>query len=527
MKLKNLFSVLIFIMVLICCVNAINAASDDNILELNQNEDIISTNDEVELSITDTNALSEVQQESTLKESTDTSKEGADTSTSDNLSPAEKFSSDLKNGEKTVYLTGDIKIKEPFVIKNKVVIDGQGHSIDGQHKTNIFKVIQSSLTIKNLVLKNGLAEKGGAIYSYKSNLNIDKCTFLNNKATDKAGAIFITNANLIIKNSHFEKNIVENSKSNGYAGAIWVIDGTSQISKTIFKNNYCKSKSLKSHKKATKYQFGGGAIYLNKGSSHTITECTFTGNQASNDGGAIYALKCKSVKIDKCTFKNNKACFEDGGCIIFNGKKLVISNSEFYNNRAYEDGGVMDSFSLTKQKTHITITGCTFKGNTAYKGGGVFWIGVKTVYTMKNNKFINNKASIGGVFYNEDGNVKITNCLFQSNKAKKVTSWTVKTKAGGKLSHCGGAIMIEKKSVTISKSVFKKNSASYGGAIYYLNGKLKLKGNTFSSNKAKSVANEIFASKKLKVSNNNKWGSKKISTKKAVKNKKMFSNVAA
>lgn len=185
---------------------------------------------------------------------------------------------------------------------------------------------------------------------------------------------------------------------------------------------------MKKHSQATKYKFGGGAIYYNEGSQHVLTGCEFTGNQASSDGGAVYAYKSKSLKISKCTFKKNKVSFEDGGAIVFNGKKLVLSDSNFYNNKAYEDGGVMDSFSLTKNKVHITINNCVFKGNVANKGGGVLWIGLKTVYNMNNNKFINNKATIGGAIYSEDGNVKITKCNFQANKAKKVTSWTMKSK---------------------------------------------------------------------------------------------------
>lgn len=87
----------------------------------------------------------------------------------------------------------------------------------------------------------------------------------------------------------------------------------------------------------------------------------------------------------------------------------------------------MDVLSLTKSKTYITIIDTVFKGNTAYKGAGCIWMGVKTVFTLKNNQFIKNKASIGGAIFSEAGIAKITKCVFKSNKAGKVTSWTVKT----------------------------------------------------------------------------------------------------
>lgn len=152
---------------------------------------------------------------------------------------------------------------------------------------------------------------------------------------------------------------------------------TLSISNTTFKTNTCLSKACKSHGKATKYQFSGGAIYISGGSSHTLTKCTITSSKATNHGGALYFYQSASVTINKCTFKYNKVVYEDGAAISSNAKKLVIKNSYFYKNHAYEDGGVMDALSLNKKKVYITITGCNFKANSAYKGAGTFWMGKK------------------------------------------------------------------------------------------------------------------------------------------------------
>lgn len=512
MKLKY-FSICLIFLLLICSINAINAADNNVQIGLNESDNVAPLNDDNGASI-DEEENSEAPVENIQSES------NTNSSDSVNLSPYEKFTKDLSSGEKTVYLTGNIKINKVFKIRNNVVIDGKGHSIDGQHKTNIFYV-QGTLTIKNLILKNGKSTKGGAICCY-GNLNVDKCTFTGNLATDNGGSIYISKGNLKVTNSKFEKNKAENSKKTAHGGAIWIFKGNSQISKSIFKSNYCLSKALKKHKHATKYQFGGGAIYYNLGNNHVLTECTFNGNKASNHGGAVYVCQSKSLKIKKCTFKNNKAVFEDGGAISFNGKKLVIQNSNFIKNQAYEDGGVMDTFSLTKSKIYITITDSTFDSNLAYKGAGAIWMGVKTVHTMKNNKFLKNRASMGGALFSEEGTAKITNCIFQSNQAKKVTSWTAKNKAGKVLKHCGGVVMIQKGSVTFTKCTFKSNSATYGGAIFLNTGKgnLKITSNTFKSNKAKT-GSTIFSHKKLASSSKNKWGSKTLTTSKAMKIKNL------
>ena len=519
MKLKY-FTIVLIILFVICSVNALSATSDnDTMVSLDQSGELIPLTDESEFSVDEDNS-SETPQEETTNANSDTPEETTSDEPSEPvLTPLEKFTKDLNSGEKTVYLTGNIKIKQAFTIKNNIVIDGQGYSIDGQKKTNIFIVKGSTLTIKNLILKNGKAAKGGAICC-SGNLNVDKCTFTSNFATENGGAIFISSGTLKITNSKFNKNKVENSKKTGHGGAVWIYNGNSQISKSTFTSNYCLSKSLKKHSQATKYQFGGGAVYYNQGNSHTLTDCTFSGNKASNMGGAVYVLKSKSLKIKKCTFKNNKVTFEDGGAISFNGKKLVIQNSKFSKNHAYEDGGVMDTFSLTKQKIYITITDSVFDSNLAYKGGGAIWMGVKTVFTFKNDKFTNNQASMGGALFSEDATAKFTKCTFQSNKAKKVTKWTAKNKAGKVLKHCGGVVMIQKRSVTFTKCTFKTNYAVYGGVAFVNGGKLKITGNTFKSNKGKT-GSAIYSHKKLSTSDKNKWGIKTLTTSKAMKVKNL------
>ncbi len=472
MNFKKYFSALLLLMVLMCCVGAINAVSDDAIyddgLMADQNTELDS------VSVDESNVEPvEVSQEDSVLEKTNQNAVASE-QTSSKLSAIDQFKKDLDENHGTIYLTGDIKVSEPFILKEKTVIDGQGYTIDAQHKTNIFKSYKS-LTIKNLVLINGKAPKGGAIYS-NGDLNIDHCTFKNNLATECGGAIAIISGHLTLTNSHFESNSVQNSKASGYGGAVWIYKSSSKISKCTFKSNSCISKALKKHSKATKYKFSGGAITYSAGSSHTLTDCKFTGNKASNHGGSIFVINTKSLSINKCEFSKNRAVFEDGGAISFAGKKLTVTNSNFNNNLAYEDGGAIDSYSVTKSKIKITIKNCNFKSNTGYKCGGAIWMGVKTIYTVENSKFIKNKASSAGAIEAEDGSAKITKCTFTSNKAAKITSWVVKTKSGGHLAHSGGAILIKNK-CKITKSVFKKNKAKWGKAVKIEGGKLTSKSN--------------------------------------------------
>ena len=578
MKLKY-FSIFIFLFLLICCANAVSAAADDNVFELDQSHDLVSSSVDEKLALGIGNPLSDSEDGGSGDEGNDgndidpndgtgegngtdgdgtdagesgngtdsgegngtsesgngtDSGEGNGTSESGNgtgetttsttpttpavpsdtayVSTVSALNTALKEGKKTIYLTANLKITKSFSINRNVVIDGKGHYINAQNKTDIFRISGVTVTLRNIVLKNAkstiggaiyasgstlnlkkcnftgnkVSDKGGAIYLYNGKLNIDGCTFQSNKASLNGGAIYTSTSKLIIKNSKFISNKVENGKSNGHGGAIHAYKKTSSITGTTFKTNYCLSTALKSHSKATKYQFTGGAIYYNLGTSHNLTSCTFTSNKASNHGGAVYGYKPDYLKINKCTFNTNKVAYEDGGAITFNGKKLVIGNSKFYKNHAYEDGGVMDACSQNKNKVYITVSNCTFKENTAYKGGGVFWMGVRSVFTIKNSKFISNKAGMAGALFAESTVAKITGCLFQSNQAKKVASWTVKTKSGQVLKHCGGVLRLQGKNVQFVKCTFKKNHATYGGVVFQTGGKLKMTSVKYSGNTAKS-----------------------------------------
>ena len=299
MKFKY-FSIVMLLLLLFCCANAVCAVSDDNgTMELNGNDNIISA-DNNQISVNDESSFLSVSQDEIKLQNSENAFLSVDSDSSSG-SPIEKFTDDLNSGDKNVYLTGDIKVSTPFVIKHDVVIDGQGHSIDGQKKSLIFKVSGHSLTLKNIVIKDGKHDKGGAIFAVNSNLNlqncvftsnegtknggaiylsggklnVDKCTFTNNVAHLRGGAIITYNAKVTITDSIFSDNKIVNSDKKGYGGAVWMNKGSSSIKNTVFKKNKCISKALKSHKKATKFQFSGGAIYYSSCSSNSLTGCTF------------------------------------------------------------------------------------------------------------------------------------------------------------------------------------------------------------------------------------------------------------
>lgn len=380
--------------------------------------------------------------------------------------------------------------------------------------------IKNSVFTDNKAGYNSTLSYGGAIYANGGDAVITKSYFINNQALTYGGGLFVKNGYLQVKNSNFTKNHIESDNTKGRGGAIYIQNSSSKITYSIFSSNFCNATLLDNHDNATLYHYNGGAIYYYSGLSQILTYCNFTANNASNHGGSIFATSgTKTLKINRCRFISNTAVFEDGGAISFAGSSLTVTNSVFKRNLAYEDGGAIDTFSLNNEKVTVTIKNSIFNYNTAYKGAGAIWLGVKTVSKLTGNVFYMNKASQAGAVYAEDGNAVISKCNFSTNHAGNITSWVVKSKAGKVLNFCGGAIFNQYcKNLKITNCIFKKNTATFGGALHYQKGKLTFLKNTIKKCTAKNAA-FIYASANLTVSKNNNWGIKKITTKKALKNK--------
>jgi len=115
--------------------------------------------------------------------------------------------------------------------------------------------------------------------------------------------------------------------------------------------------------------------------SPTVTNCTFSGNTASDYGGGMYNF----------------------------GGSASVTNCTFSGNTAYYGGGIYNDSS-----SHVT--NCTFSGNSANYGGGMYSSGVSPAVT--NCTFSGNTASnYGGGMYNFGGSAGVTNCIFWENTA--------------------------------------------------------------------------------------------------------------
>jgi autotransporter family porin len=224
----------------------------------------------------------------------------------------------------------------------------------------------------------------------------------------------------------------------------------------------------------------GGAIY-NDGGTLTVTNSNFNDNTATN-GGAIYNTATLPVTVTGCTFTGNTA-INNGGAINNDfGKTMTVSGSTFTDNTAAGNGGAIDNVNT------MTVTGSTFTDNTATNNGGA--IGSNGILNVYSSTFTGNYATFGGAIINYKTFIA-SGSTFTGNSA---------TSSGGAISTSGTI------PVTISSSTFSSNTATNWAGAISNSGTLTGTGCTFNGNTANSNGGAIANTGTLTVISSNLTG---------------------
>ena len=120
---------------------------------------------------------------------------------------------------------------------------------------------------------------------------------------------------------------------------------------------------------------GGGAVAVASGSTASLADCVFTANQSALRGGGVY--NDGTLTLTGCTFTGNTTLgtSSDGGGGLYNLGTVTALNCTFTGNSALQSygGGITNSGPAL-------FAGCTVTGNTADdQGGGVFNNGTATL----------------------------------------------------------------------------------------------------------------------------------------------------
>ena len=279
-------------------------------------------------------------------------------------------------------------------INKDIVIDGKGHTIDAKNLGRIFSIGEGfTVTLTNATLINGKADKGGAIYNDGS-LTLSDVKLSDNAADSYGGAVF-NNGHLVVGNSVFDSNDIVNrgSASVDYGGAAiynWY-DGVLTVSGSNFTNN------IKNYKNGDRLVGAVATI-----GDATISDSCFV-NNAGRWGGAISASgyliagdDVNTLTVSGSTFKENGGLY--GAGIFVAGSDFTVSDCVFDKNTAFGKGNMTPN-NNNGAAIVVTDTGKDITG------------------AITGSNFTNNKAQYGGAIYICEGNIAISDSLFENNSA--------------------------------------------------------------------------------------------------------------
>ena len=364
---------------------------------------------------------------------------------------------EIENAGATLDLTKDYAFNNATdnntgiaITKDNFVLNGNGRTIDGKNQSRIFNITANNVTLSNLILTGGNAEKGGAIYATGS-LTLNNVTFTDNYATKEGGgvclygnvtlncdktdfidnyaeagsAIYVEKGKLNLYNADLSSKIfnkysqiaalrhsvinIENAtfanSSSSYSPAIYVRNTKTSIINSKFYN--------------LRGNITAGAIGIRLGGDIYIKNCEFINTTSSKNAGAIYADIAGDGEggymiILDSIFKDTYSEF--GGALLQLGNDLFINNTEFINGNAKYNGG-----SVYLSYVNATVNNCTFESNSIESNdigyptyGGAIFCDIGTL-NITGSKFFNNNASAGSAVYAYDSSYDIRNSVFENN----------------------------------------------------------------------------------------------------------------
>lgn len=227
---------------------------------------------------------------------------------------------------------------------NSIIIDAGGNS-------RIFNTDAQSgmlLTLENITLTGGTADKGGAIQGNYTTLILNDTVITGNSSTSRGGGIFSP-----LKNITLNRSVISNNHSPGTFGG----GGISSHSNTITLND-----SVVSGNSA----HNGGGI---RGATVVLNQSTVSGNAATDatvgSGGGIRSGR---LELYQSTLSGNTSTV--GGAAWHDpataGSTSVIVESTITNNTSTSGSGIYMRYGAGKE--YLTLENTILSGNTGPNG---------------------------------------------------------------------------------------------------------------------------------------------------------------
>jgi len=300
------------------------------------------------------------------------------------VSTSEAFQAALANaanngGDDTIYLAAGIyygnfrylaKESSSLTIQTKNDVLPGKVILDGQEKAYVLMIIANDLEadfyIKGIRFQNGDSQHGGGMSIITNGIiNVMNCYFEKNIGREKGGGAYFKNANKLI----FTGNIVEENKSIGHGGGIYIIDiSTVKLSKNKILNNMIWNSC------------NGGGVYIFN-SLTVISEKNVTKNNSTygGSGGGMYFENCSTAIISDSFFSENDSNDYDGSGIYFEG----LGELNF-------GGGL-----CVERSEKLLFINNIYTDNSSYDGGSGIYISATKAFHIVNNIIYRNKTEYG------------------------------------------------------------------------------------------------------------------------------------
>ncbi len=363
--------------------------------------------------------------------------------------------------------------------RHNFVINGNGHTIDGKNLSRIF-VTAMNVTLNNLILINGNADNGGAVYT-EGTATLNNVTFINNYATQGGAVALLFDDVLNINNSKF----IDNRGNVG--SSIYVENGKLNLYNTEFTSAIPTKRSQ----------------IVIKGAEGYVDNATFA-NIVANYTPAIHMEKAKALTILNSKFINLTANISSGAIGVKTGGVVYIRNCEFINVSSAKNAGaiLVDILGMDSSRPgNVTILDTVFRNTSSGFGGAYIQFGGKLI--INNTEFTNGHATYNGgsVYISYVDYAEINNCNFTSNGVDIIEGYPT----------YGGAMVIDMSTISINNSRFINNTASAGSAIYGFDASYDIRNSLFENNtnpiytlfdKKSSLQNNVYVNDN-NVSTNN------------------------
>lgn len=323
--------------------------------------------------------------------------------------PASQYFS-MKDGVKLYggFTGTETQLSQRDWVTNVTILQGNGNTVIRNYNNGL----SNQAVLDGFTVTGGDGADGGGMLNVLCSPTISNCTFSNNAAVRGGGICNMSTASVITNCKFTGNNALKDVffSLNG-GGGMYAVGSQNGVSPSLvdcsFENNTA--------------WLGGG--FHNDRSSPVFTNCNFSGNSAfeyasyveSGQGGGFYNNRPSSVASSPsffgCTFLNNNAMRNGGGIHNNEGTPAAIERCTFSGNNAIYGGGIFTYYGS------VFVFKSVFSGNMASStGAGIFTRNCQTI-TVTNSIFSGNASlQAAAVHVDQFSRINLLNCTITGNK---------------------------------------------------------------------------------------------------------------